>query len=612
VARGASAETDILPADPKRRPRSRNLKPLKRLLPYLLRHRARVLAALIALLAAAAATLAVPLAVRRVIDNGFSAENAQFVDQYFAMMLAVAALLAVASAARYYFVTWLGEKVVADLRADVFTHLLKLSPAFYESNHSGEVLSRLMADTTQIKTAFGATASVALRNLVLLIGAVVMMLFTSAKLSGITLLAIPAIVLPLIIYGRRVRKLSRSAQDTLAETAALAQESLSAVPVIQAYRQEQRLSRRFAEATRKAFEAAARRTSARAVLTAMIIFIAFGAIVAVLWMGARDVLAGTMTAGELGQFVLYAAFAAGALGSLSEVWGEVQLTAGAAERLAEILDTEPDVRPVSQPRPLPTPPHGEVAFDTVTFHYPSRPDAPALEEVSFSVQPGERVAIVGPSGAGKSTIFNLLLRFYDPQSGRILLDGVNIREADPQEVRARMALVPQETVIFSTTIRENIRFGNPQAGDAEVEAAARAARVDEFASQLPQGLDTPLGERGVNLSGGQRQRIAIARAILADAPILLLDEATSALDAESERHVQAALETLMEGRTTLAIAHRLATVRGADRIIVMQQGRIVESGSHEELLQRGGLYARLAQLQFTDASAASTPEMQKV
>ncbi len=601
MARRDSAELDILPADPKRRPKSHNLKPLRRLLPYLTRHRGRVIAAFIALLAAAAATLAVPLAVRRVIDNGFSAENAQFVDQYFAMMLAVAALLAVASAARYYFVTWLGEKVVADLRADVFAHLLTLSPAFYEKNHSGEVLSRLMADTTQIKTAFGATASVALRNLVLLVGAVVMMVITSAKLSGITLLAIPLIVLPLIIYGRRVRKLSRKAQDTLAETAALAQESVSAVPVIQAYRQEQRLTRKFMQATQAAFKAAAKRTSARAVLTAMIIFIAFGAIVAVLWMGARDVLAGTMTAGELGQFVLYAAFAAGALGSLSEVWGEVQLTAGAAERLAEILDTQPDVKTPDNPVALPTPPRGEVVFDKVTFHYPSRPDAAALDDVSFHVAPGERLAIVGPSGAGKSTIFNLLLRFYDPQSGEVHVDGVNIKMADPREVRARMALVPQEVVIFSTTIRENIRFGNPDASDAEVEAAAKAARVDEFAANLPDGLDTQLGERGVNLSGGQRQRIAIARAILADAPILLLDEATSALDAESERHVQAALETLMEGRTTLAIAHRLATVRGADRIIVMEHGRIVEIGTHEELVQRGGLYAKLARLQFTDA-----------
>ena len=606
MARGSSAEADILPADPKRRPKSRNLKPLRRLLPYLMRYRPRVLAALIALLAAAAATLAVPLAVRRVIDHGFSATNAQFVDRYFAMMLAVAGLLAVASAARYYFVTWLGEKVVADLRADVFAHLLKLSPAFYEKNHSGEVLSRLMADTTQIKTAFGATASVALRNLVLLIGAVIMMVITSPKLSGITLLVIPAIVLPLIIYGRRVRKLSRTAQDTLADTAALAQESLSAVPTIQAYRQEERLSRTFAEVTRAAFEAAAKRTSARAVLTAMIIFIAFGAIVAVLWMGARDVLAGSMTGGELGQFVLYAAFAAGALGSLSEVWGEVQLTAGAAERLAEILDTRPDVQAPASPKPLPMPPRGEVAFDQVTFHYPSRPDAPALDDVSFRIAPGERVAIVGPSGAGKSTVFNLLLRFYDPDSGEVDIDGVNIREADPRAVRARMALVPQETVIFSTTIRENIRFGNPEASDAEVDAAARAARVDEFAAQLPEGLDTPLGERGVNLSGGQRQRIAIARAILADAPILLLDEATSALDAESERHVQAALETLMEGRTSLAIAHRLATVRGADRIIVMEQGRIVEMGRHEELVKKGGLYARLAQLQFTDVAAPDT------
>ncbi|HHN72661.1 MAG TPA: ATP-binding cassette domain-containing protein, partial [Thermopetrobacter sp.] len=579
--------------------------PLARLLPYLLRHRGRVAAALIALLAAAGATLAVPLAVRRVIDHGFSAANAQFVNQYFAMMLLVAAVLALASAARYYYVTWLGEKVVADLRADVFSHLLRLSPAFYERTHTGEVLSRLTADTTQIKSAFGTTASQALRNLVLLIGAVIMMVVTSLKLSGLTLLAIPLIILPLVVYGRRVRRLSRSAQDTLAVSASLAQEALPAVAVVQAYRQEKRLARRFAEATMEAFAAAVARTRARAVLTAAIIFIAFGSIVAVLWLGAQDVLAGRLTGGELGQFVLYAAFAAGALGSLSEVWGEVQLTAGAAERLAEILDTRPQITAPPQPRPLPEPPRGEVAFDDVTFTYPTRPDHRALDGVRFAVSPGETVAIVGPSGAGKSTIFSLLLRFYDPDAGAVRIDGVDIRTADPRQVRARTALVPQETVIFTATILDNIRFGNPDAGDEEVLAAARAARVDEFADRLPDGLNTMLGERGVNLSGGQRQRIAIARAILANAPVLLLDEATSALDAESERHVQAALEELMKDRTTLAIAHRLATVRNADRIIVMDEGRIVDTGTHDELIAKGGLYARLARLQFAEHGDAA-------
>ncbi len=597
-----AAEAGGIVTDPNRRAKSRNLKPLKRLLPYLMRHRGHVAMALVALIAAALATLAVPLAVRRVIDHGFSAENVQFVNQYFAMMLVVAGILAAASAARYYYVTWLGEKVVADLRTDVFAHLLKLSPAFYEKTHTGEVLSRLTADTTQIKSAFGTTASQALRNLLLLVGSVVMMVVTSPKLSGLTLLAIPLIILPLVIYGRKVRSLSRQAQDTLAQTASLAQEALPAVAVVQAYRQEDRLIRRFAEATRIAFQAAVQRTRARAFLTAAIIFIAFGAIVAVLWLGAQDVLAGRLTGGELGQFVLYAAFAAGSLGSLSEVWGEVQLTAGAAERLAEILDTKPQITAPARPEPLPEPPRGEVRFDNVTFTYPTRPDHKALDGVSLSVKSGERVAIVGPSGAGKSTIFSLLLRFYDPDSGAVMIDGVDIRKADPKQVRARTALVPQETVIFTGTILENIRFGNPEASDEEVLAAARAARVDEFAEKLPDGLNTMLGERGVNLSGGQRQRIAIARAILANAPILLLDEATSALDAESEQHVQAALETLMEGRTTLAIAHRLATVREADRIIVMDNGRIVDEGTHEELVAKGGLYARLARLQFDMAA----------
>jgi len=583
-----------------RRPKSRNLKPLARLLPFLMRYRGRVVAALLALLVAAGATLAVPIAVRRIIDHGFSAENAAFVNQYFGMMLGVAALLAAGSALRYYYVIWIGERVVTDLREAVFRHVLELDAGFYDTQRTGEVLSRLTADTTQIKAVFGATASVALRNLVTLLGASIMMVVTSPKLSGLVLLAIPLIVLPLVITGRKVRGLSRTAQDTLAESAALAQESLSSVSAIQACGQEERIRADFARAAEASFAAARSRTVTRAWLTGAIIFLAFGAVVSVLWYGAQDVLAGRLSGGALGQFVLYAAFAAGSLGALSEVWGEVQLAAGAAERLTELLDTKPSIVAPANPMPLPAPPRGTVSFRDVHFSYPSRPADKALRGVSFEVEAGERVAIVGPSGAGKSTLFSLLLRFYDPRSGAILVDGVDIARADPADVRARIALVPQDTVIFSASILDNIRFGRPEASEGEVKRAAKAAQVEEFAAKLSQGYATLAGERGVTLSGGQRQRIAIARAILRDSPILLLDEATSALDAESERLVQAAIERLMQGRTSLVIAHRLATVRESDRIVVLDRGRVVAQGTHEELLAAGGLYANLARLQFSN------------
>ena len=572
-----------------------------------MQYRGRVLCALAALMVASAATLAVPLAVRRMIDLGFSRENAQFVDQYFAMMIVVGLVLAVASAARFYFVTWIGERVVADLRSAVFRHLLRLSLPFYETVQTGEVLSRLTADTTQIKAAFGASASIALRNLVLLLGAGVMMVVTSATLSGLVLLAIPFIVLPLVVFGRWVRRLARDAQDTLAETSAFASENLTAISIVQAFGHEEHNSSRFANTVERAFDAARQRTLARALLTACIIFITVGSIVGILWYGAQDVLSGTMTGGELGQFVLYAAFAAGALGQLSEVWGEVQNAAGAAERLAELLDVEPEIKKPDQPVALPVPARGEVTFDAVNFVYPTRPDQTAIENISFTVKPGETIAIVGPSGAGKSTLFNLLLRFYDPTSGAISIDGVPVRSADPVEVRERIAYVPQDTVIFAATALENIQYGRLTAGREEVEAAARAALADSFISASPDGYDTWFGERGITLSGGQRQRVAVARALLRDAPILLLDEATSALDAESEAAVQSALDGLMRDRTTLVIAHRLATVVNADRILVMDGGRIVAEGTHADLLSQDGLYARLAKLQFDKREQFTTP-----
>ncbi|MBI2718252.1 MAG: ATP-binding cassette domain-containing protein [Rhizobiales bacterium] len=587
----------------RRRPPGKSLKPLARLIPFFKPYRTRMVIALIALLVAAAATLIVPLAVRRVIDNGFSAANASLVDQYFAAMLAVVVMLALGSAVRFYHVMWLGERVVADVRDRLFAHLLLLSPGFYEQQRSGEVVSRLTVDTTQIKAAFSSTASIALRNIVMLAGAIVMMVVTSPKLAGLSVLAIPLVVLPLVIYGRRVRALSRLAQDTLAASAAFAQERLAAVSTVQANVQEAATRRAFSAATDTAFGAAATRTMARAVMTAAIIFVAAGAVVGLLWYGAREVVMGYLSGGILSQFLIYAILAASSLGQLSEVWGDIQLTAGAAERIAELLDEKPAVAAPERPVALPTPPKGEVAFSAVTFNYPTRPDTRALENVSFAVRPGETVAIVGPSGAGKTTLFQLIQRFFDPQMGSVSIDGIDVRRAVPEEMRRRIAVVPQETMIFSGTVIDNIRFGKPEASEAEVRAAARAARVDEFAERLPAGYDTQVGERGVTLSGGQRQRIAIARAILRDCPILLLDEATSALDAESEALIQEALERLTANRTTLVIAHRLATVRDADRIMVFDGGRLIAQGTHAELTAANPLYARLAELQFNAPSA---------
>ncbi len=578
--------------------RRTDLRPLASLLPYVKRYRWRVIAALGALILAALTTLVVPIAVRRMIDFGFTARGLALIDNYFLVMIGVGAVLALASALRYYLVTTLGERIVADLRGDVFAHVTSLSAAFFDEAKTGEVISRLTADTTQIKAAVGSSVSVALRNLVLFVGASVMMVVSSPRLSAFVLAAIPIIVLPLYASGRAVRRRSRFAQDTLADASAYAAELIGAVRVLQAFTNERLGINRFRNAVERAFEAAQDSIRARALLTGIAIFLVSASVIVVLWVGAQDVLAAKMTPGRLGQFILYAVFAAAALGSLSETGGEVAQASGAAERLFEILAIKPVIAPPARPLALPLPARGEVGFTDVHFSYPTRPNASALDGVSFHVARGEKVAIVGPSGAGKSTIFHLLLRFYDPRSGSITLDGIRLADLDPADLRARIALVPQDSVMFASSVSDNIRFGRPDATDAEVARAAELAHAAAFIAALPRGMDTPVGERGITLSGGQRQRIAIARAVLRDAPLLLLDEATSSLDAESETQIAAALAELMRERTTIVIAHRLATVLSCDRILVLDQGRIVEQGTHQTLAAAGGLYARLAKLQF--------------
>jgi ATP-binding cassette subfamily B protein len=583
------------------RPKSRRVGALRGLAPFLRPYLLMVVLALVALVLTAAISLILPLAVRRVVD-GFNTGSTELLDQYFGAALVIAALLAVGTGLRYYLVTRLGERVVADIRRALFDRVLGMSPAFFERILTGEVLSRITTDTTLILSVIGSSVSVALRNVLMLIGGLVLLFLTSAKLTGLVLLIVPAIVVPIIVLGRKLRRLSKENQDWIASSSGSASEALLSVQTVQAFTHEGPTRAAFAEVTEKSFGSAKTRIRTRAVMTVIVIFLTFAGIVGVLWIGARDVRSGAMSVGELIQFVIYAVMVAGAVGALSEIWGELQRAAGATERLVELLNAEDAVQDPARPLALPRPVRGEIAFEDVTFRYPARPEASALNGVSLHVKPGETVALVGPSGAGKTTILQLLMRFYDPQQGRITLDGLALTDLARSDFRQAIALVPQDPVIFATSARENIRFGRPDATDAEVEAAAKAAAAHDFLTALPQGYDSYLGERGVMLSGGQKQRVAIARAILRDAPILLLDEATSALDAESERLVQAAVEKLAEGRTTLVVAHRLATVKRADRIVVFEGGRIVAQGTHDALVAEGGLYARLARLQFTDGA----------
>ncbi|MEQ6247269.1 ABC transporter transmembrane domain-containing protein [Sulfitobacter sp. HNIBRBA3233] len=585
------------------REKSRQISALRALMPFLRPYRGLLVAAMAALVVTAIISLTLPLAVRRVVDNFETAEIA-LLDQYFLAALGIAGLLAIGTALRYALVTRLGERVVADIRKATFDRVISMSPVFFEKIMTGEVLSRITTDTTLILSVIGSSVSVALRNVLIFFGGMALMLLTSPKLTGLVLLIVPLVVFPILIMGRRLRVLSRENQDWIAASSGNASESLGAVQTVQAFTHEAASRAQFAQMTESSYRAARARIRTRAFLTTIIIFLVFSGVVGVLWVGARDVRAGDMTPGMLVQFLIYAILVAGAVAALSEIWSELQRAAGATERLVDLLEARDAVVDPANAQRLAAPVRGHIQFHNVAFNYPARPEIPALDGITLDIAPGETVAFVGPSGAGKTTIIQMILRFYDPQSGRITFDGVDLTALSRPELRSHIALVPQDPVIFAASARENIRFGRPDATDAEIEAAAQAAAADGFIRALPDGYDSYLGERGVMLSGGQKQRIAIARAILRDAPVLLLDEATSALDAESERAVQAAVEDLSAGRTTLIVAHRLATVKKADRIVVLDAGRVVDEGTHDALVAKNGLYARLARLQFTDGLAA--------